>query len=300
MTKVETAEQEKEIINAPVPVNEDKIDALIAAAEKIDALGKALDKFRTFVLQRALPGDWVSFKEKGSDEETLELIGAATDRIAAALGVSFVDWRDYKESGNDEKGAWYIWYYECTTTWQGRRIERVTGRAGSRDRFFGMAHGALKPLADVNEGDIRTAARRNCMKEGVKLMLGLRRIPKSAAAKMGLDVSKVRSVEFTKGDKVPPKEGAAVTIADVTTKKLKYKNGPKAGQEFLKYIVKDSTGFECSTLSEKVAELARIVKDNGERVILGTKKTDFGYDLLEVKTAPQGPDAEAGDAQEPA
>lgn len=275
---------ETEVISAPVPVNEDKVDALIRAASKIDELGKALDKFRTFVLQRALPGDFVSFKAQDSDEETLELIGAATDRIAAALGISFVDWRDYKESGTDEKGPWYDWYYECTTTWQGRRIERTTGRAGSRDKFFGMAHGQPKNLADVKESDIRTAARRNCMKEGVKLMLGLRRIPKSSAQAMGLDVSKVKAVNFGsgKGAAKAPDKGKATTVSSIEPKKMRRKAD---GAEYMKYIIKFANGGEASTIKADLAEACRIAMEQKELVIPVTEETKFGADLKAINSA---------------
>ena len=53
-------------------------------------------------------------------------------------------------------------------------IRNRLGRAGSRDKFFGYAHGAYKDLGDVKESDIRMAARRGVIKEGIKMaQLGL-------------------------------------------------------------------------------------------------------------------------------
>lgn len=283
--KPETAVVEAEVESfSPVPVNEDKIAAVISMAERLEPLGQALDKFQAFVLKRAMPGDWVSFKERDGAGETLELTGAATDRIAAALGISFVDWKDYKVADSDDKGPYYDWFYECTTLWQGRRIERATGRAGTRDKFFGFAHGQAKALADIKEGDIRTAARRNAMKEGVKLMLGLRRIPKETAAKMGLDLSKVKSVEFSKKEKAPVK-GAATTVSKVEPRKMRKKSD---GSEFTKWVVTFSSGATASTLNKELADSCQIAMENGEKVIPECKETQYGADLMAINTAQEG------------
>lgn len=171
------------------------IDAIIAVAEKMDALGTALDRIRTFAMRRAMPGDWVRFKGK-DDDGTLNLAGPGAERIAAAIGVSFIEWKAHKEEGRDDKGAWYRWYYNCTALAMGRRIEAIEGHAGSRDRFFGVKYGKLKDLSDVSESDIRTAARRNAMKEGVRILLGLRRLPIETAKELGLNLAHIKTVEF--------------------------------------------------------------------------------------------------------
>jgi hypothetical protein len=171
------------------------IDAIIAVAEKMEALGTALDRIRNFAMKRAMPGDWVRFKGK-DDDGTLNLAGPGAERIAAAVGVSFIEWKAHKEEGRDEKGPWYRWYYNCTALAMGRRLEAIEGHAGSRDRFFGIKYGKLKDLSDVSEADIRTAARRNAMKEGVRILLGLRRLPIETAKELGLNLAHIKTVEF--------------------------------------------------------------------------------------------------------
>ena len=294
MSKAEIVE-DHDIITAPVPVNDDKIAALIAMSEKLDALGAALDKFRTFVLRRALPGDFVAFKGDDGDE-CLSLTGAAADRVAADLGISFVDWKDYKEAGTDEKGAWYTWWYECTTLWNGRRLERTTGRAGSRDRFFGKKDGEYKALADLNEGDIRTAARRTCMKEGVAIMLGLRKIPREAAIKMGIEVGKIKSVGFgsSKGKEAAP-AGTPVWLVAYEVKNMKYKdqNRPDGKKTFPKWLFTDSGGAKYETNLEKVAAVGitfvdkyKAAKETAPKCVVVYEKTQYGNDLKAVKDAP--------------
>ena len=292
---------ETEIITAPVPVNDDKINALIAAAARLDELGMALDKFRAFTLKRALPGDFVAFK--GEDgEEYLSLVGPAAERIAAAIGVSFVDWKDYKTQDKDAKGDLYIWWYECTTLWQGRRLERTTGRAGSRDRFFGMVRGEIKELSDVSEGDIRTAARRNCMKEGVALMLGLRRIPKKAAEAMGLDLTKVKTVDFgaksSKGAEAAP-SGTPITLVKYEVKEIPYKDKSKG--TFSKWIFTDDKGAKYETIKEKVAHAAITFVEKKALCKVAYTKGQYGNDLTGIMaaTASETPAAE-GAQTEPA
>jgi len=299
MAKPEVVEDVEvtEVITTPVPVNQDKMDALIHAAEKIDALGKAMDKFRTFALNRALPGDWVKFKEKDSEDATIELTGAGADRIAAALGISFVEWSDSKESGTDEKGQWFTWYYTCTATWQGRRLEGVVGRAGSRDKFFGMAYGQLKAIADVNEADIRTAARRNCMKEGCKLMLGIRRIPMSSANKLGLDLSCIKEVNFgskKSGTASSDAEAGGSVNAEVVSVTIKREVKDAPGKKgYTIYSVKAKSGAYDTFKKEKAEDAKALI---GKMAAISFQVGQYGPELIDIKPFVEEKAAEASEA----
>ena len=177
-------------------VDNDQYQTIIRLAQHTEELGKAIDKLRRFVLGRALQGDWVRFASEGKPG-FLELSGAGSFRIASVLGISWTNWKSWKEQGTDSKGEWITHWYQCDVSFGGRKIEGVQGRAGSRDKFFGYtSESGWKELPDVRETDIQVAARRNAMKEGVKLMLGLLHIPEEAAASLGLPSHVIRGHTF--------------------------------------------------------------------------------------------------------
>lgn len=288
MSKAEVMDTTKDLEVVPSSELEafgsDAVQRIIALSEQVEPLGKALDKIRTFILGRALPGDFVEFKGDEGGEPYIELVGAGADRIAATVGISFVDWNDWKEAGTDEIGAWYNWYYRCRATFQGRSVE-VVGRAGSRDKFFGFAYGKFKDLSEVKEGDIRTAARRNCMKEGVKVMLGLRRIPKSSAATMGLDLSKLKSVEFGSKKSGTTAKGETKsfvdTVLDVIVKRDVPAKGEKRGYKILS--IKFPGGRAVDTFDEKLAQNAKELK--GKSALVHYTEGQYGLELVSIATA---------------
>lgn len=272
MSKPEAVDAELETLDmtttaAPVPTSgplamavppSNHIDAIIAVAEKMDALGTALDRIRSFAMKRAMPGDWVRFKGK-DDDGSINLTGPGAERIAAAVGVSFIEWKSWKEEGRDEKGPWYRWYFQTTALAMGRRIEAIIGHAGTRDRFFGVAHGGLKDLSDISEADIRTAARRNAMKEGVRILLGLRRMPVETAVKeLGLIESRIKTVEF--GGKSSGSKAAASSDTPAETFDESGVVGSvgqrKAGDKTV-YIIKTEAGGVYDTFSETDAKAAK-------------------------------------------
>jgi len=207
-------ELEAEVVTA-MSLNSQEWD-LIERSKHLDELEAAYDKFRRFALRRALAGDWVKFGE--GDKQKLELTGAGSERIAVVLGVSFSDFDSWKEEGEDEKGKYYYWWYKCKAT-MGKRSIVVEGRAGTRDKFFGYAYGNWKDLPDINEGNIRTAARRNCMKEGVKIHMGLRHITPAEGKALGLDLSKVPGWEFKTETKDKKTNGSSSSTKKETKKK---------------------------------------------------------------------------------
>ena len=170
---------------------------IVAVAERIDELVAAHNKIRSALLKLALPGDWVIFE---GEKPTAELTGAGALRIASTVGISFTNWEARKVGGKDEKGDWYRWEFECDCVFRGNTV-RALGRAGSRDKFFGKSHGELKALSDISEGDIKMAARRAAMKEGVKILLGLHHIPPEVLKQIGVPLVSARNIAF---QKTPP------------------------------------------------------------------------------------------------
>lgn len=265
----ETVEADVEV--SPLTTNElnvNKFQAIMQFSEQTEKIGRALDNIRKFTLSRALPGDWVRHGDN------LNLSGPGAERILSALGLmgissSFTGWKYWKDTGMDKLGDYYVWYYEATVQIGGLTIEKVQGRAGSRDKFFGYAHGAFKDLSEVKESDIRMAARRGVIKDGVKLALGLRSIPAESAAALGLDPSKIKSVEFGSGgnsqaSSAPAaKAGTPLKVKAVIERTINKKDGTKS----IVYVIEDENGTKYETFSDTIAKAAKGYKEAGVKAI---------------------------------
>lgn len=293
-------EGEKELEIAPqVQLNATKFDAIIAFSERTEKIGRALDNIRNFVLGRAFPGDWVRFGEK------LELSGPAAERVISSLAlmgvsVSFTGWKYWKDTGTDKNGEWFTWWYQADVDIAGLHVEGVQGRAGSRDKFFGYEKGAFKDLGDVKEADIRMAARRGVIKEGIKMAMGLRSVPFEHAAKLGLDPAKIKTVEYASGGSTSAAStpaaaaGTELGIKSVSVRTINKKDGTK-GEVF---VVEDERGTKYETFSESIAAAAKVLMESkGKAIFAHTPNGKFApklNSLIAVKASADAP----GDAQE--
>lgn len=258
----------RELEVAPsIEINQSKFDAIIQFAQQSQKMGKALDSIRTFVLGRAFPGDWVRFGDK------LELSGPAAERVVSSLAmmgvpVSFTNWKYWKDTGSDKNGEWFTWWYQADLDVSGLHVEAVQGRASSRDKFFGYEHNAFKDLGDVKEADVRMAARRGVIKEGIKMAMGLRAIPADHAQSLGLDPAKIKTVEFSsaggKKSDAPPPEKAGTPLL---VKSVNQRNTKKDGSGKTVYIIEDEKGVKYDTFSETMAKEAKRLKDAGIKAI---------------------------------
>lgn len=281
-------------------LNQSAFDAIVKFSEQTEKIGKALDKVRTFFFARAYSGDFVSHNGK-----TVNVSGPGAERILSSLGLMGVsweltNWEKHKDEGRDNNGDWYTHWYSAEAKIGNMRPGRLEGRAGSRDKLFGYKAGKWKDLSDVKEPDIQMAARRCVYKELVRVGLGLRNIPIEAAIAMGLDKSKIATIEFgnegeTKVDAAPV--GTPVTIKDVKAFKGVSKTTNKP---YVRYTVEDDKGAKYSTLDEKTAEKARALI--GKKAKLAYDVGKFGNDLKGLVAAEDGPDTETdanGTAQDP-
>lgn len=279
----------RELEIAPsIEINNSKFDAIIQFAQQSEKMGRALDSIRKFVLGRAFPGDWVRFGEK------LELSGPAAERVVSSLAmmgvpVSFTNWRYWKDTGSDKNGEWYTWWYEADLDVAGLHVEKVQGRAGSRDKFFGFESGQFKDLGDVKEADVRMAARRGVIKEGIKMAMGLRAIPAEHAEMLGLDKSKIKTVEFGSGKSGTSVSGAqdefVAVVLDVTIKRQKPAGADGKGGYTI-YAVKFNNNVTAETFDKKVAEKAKELK--AKKAFARTaaaKDAKYAPNLVEIRTA---------------
>ena len=244
------------------------IDDQIALSENIGRLVEAQNKIRMALLKLAQQGDWVVFGEE--DKQKAELGFAGAMRIGSTLGVNFTNWTAEKERDTDEKGAWYRWNFECDATFRGRTV-RVYGRAGSRDKFFGKAHGAFKELHEIDEGNIKMAARRGAMKEGVKVLFGLHHMDPKELEKYGVRLERAQGYSHKSADaQAEESKSVTVKVADITM---------KDGGTWKKYTVKDVEGAAYTTFSESLAKVAKEAKAGDKAVTITYTTGKYGPEI---------------------
>lgn len=272
---LEMEEQEVEVINQTPIVQNDRIESLLRLADNSEALQKAFRRIQRTIMSLALPGDWMKF---GSGVNTfLEIGGSGAFRLIKPFGISFKNWKYWEEKGSDEKGDYYTCWYQCDVYCDNQTIEGVMGRAGTRDKFFGYAHEEWKNLSDIKKDDIQTAARRNCMKEGVKVLFGLLHIPVSAAKELGLPENAIRGHLFGQ-ESVAQAESKVTTITEVTVRQ-----GTKNGKAYNIYTVKTADGGSYSTFNETLAKDAKKSKEEGAHVELQIEQKGQYTNLVGLK-----------------
>lgn len=251
-----------------VKVSEDGVVGQLQLAENIEKLVEAQNKIRVALLRLAQPGDWVVF----NDAASIGFAGAM--RVGSTLGVSFTDFSAVKESGVDELGAWFRWEVECTVRHANREV-RVYGRAGSRDAFFGKANKEWKPLHNVNEGNIKMAARRAAMKEGVKVLFGLHAMSPEYLEAHGITLEKAGGHDFESREKLDSSTQVCfgVLITEVTQ---------KVAEKWTKYTITADNKMTFSTFDKKHAETAKLAKESAGKVDITYKDSKYGHDLVGI------------------
>lgn len=260
---------------------EENYDGIIDLSKHLDEIGKAKDKIRRFVLNRALKNDWMQFNDK------LELGEPGAGRIASDLGVNFTNWNWWREEGKDVNGSWFRWYYSCTASCRGRILELIIGRADSRQKFFGYEKGAWKEIADVSESDIRISAWRCASKEGTKQMFGLRSIPVEQAAELGLDTNKIKKVTFDgSGNKGSDgKTSGELTVIEAVVSHLGQRQTANKKTVYVTGFTHD-TVKTADTFSESLAKAIKPLI--GKMVKAKVKKTQWGHNLVEIEEINKG------------
>ena len=253
-------------ILSPEEFSDARINALLAYTKNLPKLRQANDSMLRYSLSIAAPGDWVVFSGKDG-RETAELSWAGADRIARELGINWVDWKTpRKEVLADSNGEYFIWWYECTTTFRERRIEMTKGRASSRDKFFGYEHGAWKEMGDVRADNVETAAWRNARKEGVKIALGISRMPVDTLVSLGIKREVLKSVEFQSKSKQLSAEDTKAADDGLIRRKIAVSNVTKGGegknakgQPWIRWDITDAEGVRYGLFAaEDSARLATL------------------------------------------
>ncbi len=289
----EVVDRELDVVTS-VELNTHAIDQMIAVSKKLPQAAEAVKAIREYGLKATLPGDFVRFGDK------VELTGPGAERVLGAVGqagvsMSFTGWSYTKDTGTDKNGNYYYWWYSATVEIGCMRLGLIQGRAGSRDLFFGKANSVWKDLSDVREADIRMAARRGVFKEALKVAFGLRGIPFDSCAALGIDVNKVKVVEFgggasTKSGAAPAEIGTPLAIKGVIERKITKKDKTTS----IVYVIEDENGTKYETFSESIANAAKDLKAAGKKALFGhTPNGNFAPKLNTIAEANDSqPDAE--------
>ncbi len=177
-------------------VSLDAMDSMIKAANKMKAYDKALTTVMSAVMKRTYAGDWVchSRERDAIHLRSASLSGAGCERVAVTLGISEKNWNEFPKQIMDA-GKHYSYRYEADFV-LGGRIVHAYGEASTKNKFFGYENGAWKELTDIREDHVRKAAQRECQKDGIRRLLGLRKIPLLKLQELGFKLDQVHYVNF--------------------------------------------------------------------------------------------------------
>jgi len=174
----------------------DAMDSMIKAANKMEAYDKALTTIMSAVMKRTYAGDWVchSRERDAIHLRSASLSGAGCERVAVILGISEKNWKEFPKQIMDD-GKHYSYRYEADFVLGGRSVHAY-GEASTKNKFFGYENGAWKELTDIREDHVRKAAQRECQKDGIRRLLGLRKIPLLKLQELGFKLDQVHYVNF--------------------------------------------------------------------------------------------------------
>jgi hypothetical protein len=129
---------------------------------------------RKIIVACTYPTDWVKFPSNTGDVASLSSAGA--ERLIKHMGVTYANWDAQKLTFDDEAGKGYRWIYTCDVIMGGKQI-KAQGSYGTRDKFLGFKDGEWRDTSEINENHIQQAAQRMCRAEGVRALLGIRKMP---------------------------------------------------------------------------------------------------------------------------
>ena len=150
-------------------------DAMLAHLEKKAALAPRMKAaIEQIMLTQTYPQDWTPQGEGEKAKACLSSAGA--ERIGRNFPIRYYEVKWTKEEFQDDKGKGYRYVYSGYAELYERTVY-AEGSYSTRDDFLGKKAGEWRPLEDINEGDIRSAAHHIFMGNAVKQLLGLRGMP---------------------------------------------------------------------------------------------------------------------------
>jgi hypothetical protein len=144
---------------------------LLAELEsKAELAGRFREAMEAILVAFSYPRDWTIQGGKAC------LASAGAERIGRNFMISYSDVKMQKQSWDDADGPAYRFMCSGYAS-LGQRSVYAEGSYSTRDEFLGKANGSWRPLEEINEGDIRSAAHHIFMGAAIKQLLGIRNIP---------------------------------------------------------------------------------------------------------------------------
>lgn len=206
-------EAEQEIMEGAVtPFEGDFMEVTVDVAKHLAEYEKAVDTIINFIIRRTYDGDWVSHARKGTpdSDRVANMSGAAAERIARDLGITELNRTQPVKTMNEKYPGHYAYKCEGDFSFRGRKVHAI-GIANTRNPFHFKAGGYERKPEDIREEYIIQEAWRDCTKQGVKGLFGLRNIPLLKLKSLGYDISKVDRVDYGEGEGTAGRRAAAET-----------------------------------------------------------------------------------------
>ncbi len=226
------------------------------AAGNIERLQKAMFKIMVSITQ---PGDWIDF------EGTACLTSAGAERYLRHFAISIVGAKRHKVPFEDTYGKGYQWVYEAVALYEGRQVP-VMGKHSTRDKLLGWAKkpgdekASPKPLEDIKETDIMTAAYHNMFGAAVKAFLGLR----------GIETERLREIFTELGGKPDYIRGVRYqTGSQGGSKSSKAAGNPKENADTLQKLtamLREMHNNEEELMKAHLIEVSTFTNDKGVKV----------------------------------
>jgi len=161
------------IIDVEAPCLPAKPQPALPPAEKARAQIQMVQDLRTVIVAHTRKNHWLRFSDKRVVPD-----GSECRRLLMLLGIRFHAVEPRREDHKDADGEYYT--YACIGTaaflrTDGNAVFEVPayGIATSRHPFFAKAHGSYRALKDINPANVARMAWTECMKDGVRTLLGL-------------------------------------------------------------------------------------------------------------------------------
>ncbi|KKN10499.1 hypothetical protein LCGC14_1035840, partial [marine sediment metagenome] len=177
--------------------------------------------------------------------------------------------------------------YSCSGdfSFRGQKISAI-GQATTRNPFYSKAYDKPKPISEIREDYIRTECLRDLVKQGVRKIFGLRKIPLTKLQELGYDISKVKCVNFK------TKEGSQAAKNQEATKSppserwitlTSFEDKAYGKSKYVTFKTEGGNEISCWHTGEMLEKLKNSIGNAQVKVVMFQKGKYWNIDkLLEV------------------
>src|SRR5262245_14427338 len=186
-----------------------------AAVARVESMVKMLEALRVASIRATYPADWCIHVARDQDGNIVSQTGYLQDcgaeRAGKVWGIEVGSPAIEREDFPDSTYCYHM-VADAFSRVTGERLDYAEGSRWSGDLFFTRRQDG--PENKIDPTDVRKAAWANLHGRAVRSLSGLTQVPLEQLGKAGLDVSKVRTIDYNKGAKGGTSVGAGVGTAD--------------------------------------------------------------------------------------